>query len=324
LRRVRETPPALPHAAVLIYLPIAELSVNMLIILGMGGAVGFLSGLFGVGGGFLLTPLLIFSGVPPVVSVATVATQVVASSASAALAYWRRRMVDMKLATALMLSGIVGTLIGIAVFNTLRALGQLDLIVGISYVTFLGLIGGLMLTESVRAILNARAGRPAPLRRPGQHNWVHRLPLKMRFKRSKLYISVIPVVALGIAIGFLGVLLGIGGGFILVPALIYLFRVPSNVVVGTSLVQIVATMAVATILHAVTNHSVDAVLAVILMVGGVIGAQFGARIGQNMRGDQLRVLLGLLVLAVAIRFLTDLIATPDERYSLSVVFGGSP
>jgi uncharacterized membrane protein YfcA len=309
---------------VLIYLPIAELSVNMLIILGMGGAVGFLSGLFGVGGGFLLTPLLIFSGVPPVVSVATVATQVVASSASAALSYWRRRMVDMKLATALMLSGIVGTLIGITVFNTLRALGQLDLIVGISYVTFLGLIGALMLTESVRAILNARAGRPAPLRRPGQHNWVHRLPLKMRFKRSKLYISVIPVVALGIGIGFLGVLLGIGGGFILVPALIYLFRVPSNVVVGTSLVQIVATMAVATILHAVTNHSVDAVLAVILMVGGVIGAQFGARIGQNMRGDQLRALLGLLVLAVAIRFLTDLIATPDERYSLSLLSGGPP
>jgi uncharacterized membrane protein YfcA len=307
----------------LIYLPIAELSVNMLIIFGMGAAVGFLSGLFGVGGGFLLTPLLIFSGVPPVVSVATVATQVVASSASAALSYWRRRMIDMKLAVVLMLSGVVGTLIGIVVFNLLRAVGQLDLIVGIAYVTFLGLIGGLMLTESVRAILNARAGRPAPLRRPGQHIWVHRLPLKMRFKRSKLYISAIPVVALGIGIGFLGVLLGIGGGFILVPALIYLFRVPSNVVVGTSLIQIVATMSVASILHAVTNYSVDAVLAVILMVGGVIGAQFGARIGQDLRGDQLRALLGILVLAVAIRFLTDLIATPDERYSLSLLSGGS-
>jgi len=323
VRRITDAPPALPHAAVLIYLPIAELSVNMFIIFGMGGAVGFLSGLFGVGGGFLLTPLLIFSGVPPVVSVATVATQVVASSASAALSYWRRRMIDMKLATVLMLSGIVGTLIGIVVFNALRALGQLDLIVAISYVTFLGLVGGLMLTESVRAILNARAGRPAPLRRPGQHNWVHRLPLKMRFKRSKLYVSVIPVVVLGIGIGFLGVLLGIGGGFIMVPALIYLFRVPTNVVIGTSLVQIVATMAVATILHAVTNYSVDAVLAVILMVGGVIGAQFGARIGQNIRGDQLRALLALLVLAVAIRFLTDLIATPDERYSLSLLSGGA-
>jgi len=323
LRRITDAPPALPHAAVLIYLPIAELSVNMFIIFGMGGAVGFLSGLFGVGGGFLLTPLLIFSGVPPVVSVATVATQVVASSASAALTYWRRRMIDMKLAIVLMLSGIVGTLIGIVVFNELRALGQLDLIVSISYVTFLGLIGGIMMAESGRAILNARAGRPAPLRRPGQHNWVHRLPLKMRFKRSKLYVSAIPVVLLGIGIGFLGVLLGIGGGFIMVPALIYLFRVPSNVVIGTSLVQIVATMAVATVLHAVTNYSVDAVLAVILMVGGVIGAQFGARIGQNIRGDQLRALLALLVLAVAIRFLADLITTPGERYSLSLLSGGA-
>jgi uncharacterized membrane protein YfcA len=309
---------------VLIYLPIAELSVNVFIVLGMGAAVGFLSGLFGVGGGFLLTPLLIFSGVPPVVSVATVATQVVASSTSAALSYWRRRMIDMKLAVVLMLSGIAGTLAGIVVFNALRAIGQLDLIVGIAYVTLLGVIGSLMLTESVRAILNARRGRPAPLRRPGQHSWVHRLPLKMRFKRSKLYISVIPVVALGIGIGLLGVLLGIGGGFILVPALIYLFRVPTNVVIGTSLVQIIATMAVATVLHAVTNYSVDAVLAVILMVGGVIGAQFGARIGQNIRGDQLRALLALLVLAVAVRFLADLVTTPIERYSLSLLAGGTP
>jgi len=310
--------------AVLIYLPIAELSVNMFIIFGMGAAVGFLSGLFGVGGGFLLTPLLIFSGVPPVVSVATVATQIVASSASAALSYWRRQMIDMKLATVLMLSGAVGTLIGVLVFNALRSLGQLDLIIAISYVTFLGLVGGLMLNESARAILNARAGRPSPLRRPGQHNWVHRLPLKMRFKRSKLYVSAIPVTALGVGIGFLGALLGIGGGFILVPALIYLLRVPTNVVIGTSLVQIVATMSVATILHAVTNHSVDAVLAVILMVGGVVGAQFGARIGQNIRGDQLRALLAILVLAVALRFLAGLIATPDERYSLALLSGALP
>jgi uncharacterized membrane protein YfcA len=309
---------------VLIYLPIAELSVNMFIIFGMGGAVGFLSGLFGVGGGFLLTPLLIFSGIPPVVSVATVSSQIVASSASAALSYWRRRMIDMKLATVLMIAGIIGTLLGIIVFNALRSLGQLDLIVSISYVTFLGLIGGLMLTESVRAILNSRAGRPAPLRRPGQHNWVHGLPFKMRFKRSKLYVSVIPILALGIGIGFLGALLGIGGGFILVPALIYLLRVPTNVVIGTSLVQIVATMSVASILHAVTNQSVDIVLAIILMVGGVVGAQFGARIGQNIRGDQLRALLALLVLAVAIRFLVGLIATPDERYSLSVLALGGP
>jgi uncharacterized protein len=305
-----------------IYLPIAELSVNMLVIFGMGAAVGFLSGLFGVGGGFLLTPLLIFSGIPPVVSVATVATQIVASSASGALSYWRRRMIDMKLAVVLMLSGIVGTLIGVWVFNGLRRVGQLDLIVAIAYVTFLGTIGGLMLAESVRAIINARLGRPAPLRRPGQHSWVHGLPLKMRFKRSRLYVSSIPVVALGIGIGFLGALLGIGGGFIMVPALIYLLRVPANLVIGTSLLQIVATMAVAAVLHAVSSYSVDIVLAIILMVGGVIGAQFGARIGQNMRGDQLRALLALLIIAVAARFLLGIVTSPDERYSLTVPMGG--
>jgi uncharacterized membrane protein YfcA len=307
---------------VLIYLPIAEMSVNMLVIFGMGGAVGFLSGLFGVGGGFLLTPLLIFSGIPPVVSVATVTSQIVASSASGALSYWRRRMIDMKLAGVLLASGIVGSAIGVLVFNALRRLGQLDLIVSLAYVTFLGAVGGLMLTESIRAIVDARRGRPAPLRRPGQHTWVHGLPFKMRFKRSKLYVSVIPIIGLGIGIGFLGALLGIGGGFIMVPALIYLLRVPTNVVIGTSLVQIIGTMAVATVLHATGSQSVDAVLAIILMVGGVIGAQFGARVGQNIRGDQLRALLALLVLAVALRFLIGLVLPPDERYSLELLGGG--
>jgi uncharacterized membrane protein YfcA len=302
-----------------IYLPIAELSVNMFIIFGMGGAVGFLSGLFGVGGGFLLTPLLIFSGIPPVVSVATVTSQVVASSSSAALSYWRRRMIDTKLAGVLLVSGIAGTALGVFVFNGLRKVGQLDLIVSLAYVTFLGAVGGLMLTESVRAIVDARRGRPSPLRRPGQHYWIHRLPFKIRFKRSKLYVSAIPIVAIGVSIGFLGALLGVGGGFIMVPALIYLLRVPTNVVIGTSLVQITGTMAVATVLHAIGSQSVDAVLAVILMVGGVIGAQFGARIGQNIRGDQLRGLLALLVLAVAVRFLIGLVIPPDERYSLELI-----
>ena len=295
----------------------------MFIIVGMGGAVGFLSGLFGVGGGFLLTPLLIFSGIPPVVAVATVSTQIVASSTSGALSYWRRSLIDMKLATVLLLAGIIGTGIGVVIFNSLRRLGQLDLIVSLAYVLFLGAIGGLMLWESVSAILNARAGRPTPLRRPGQHTWIHGLPFKMRFKRSRLYVSAIPIVVLGIGIGILGALLGIGGGFLIVPALIYILRVPTNVVIGTSLVQIVATMAVATILHAVSSQSVDAVLAIILMVGGVIGAQFGARIGQNIRGDQLRALLALLVIAVALRFLTGLVVTPEERYGLTALFGSS-
>lgn len=307
----------------LIYLPIAELSVNMFVIFGMGGAVGFLSGLFGVGGGFLLTPLLIFSGVPPVVSVATVTSQVVASSASGALSYWRRNMIDTKLAMVLIASGIVGSIIGVMVFNLLDRIGQLDLIVSLAYVTFLGLVAFLMLSESIRAIIDARRGRPAPLRRPGQHSWIHGLPFKMRFKRSKLYVSVIPIALLGIGIGFLGSLLGIGGGFILVPALIYLLRVPTNVVIGTSLLQIIGTMSVATILQATTSQAVDFILALILMVGGVIGAQFGARVGQSLRGDHLRLLLGLLVLAVALRFLVSLVVTPEERYSLAAIMGAA-
>ena len=308
----------------LIYLPIAELPVNVLIILGMGGAVGFLSGLFGVGGGFLLTPLLIFSGIPPVVAVATVAPQIVASSASAALTYWRRRLIDLKLATVLLLAGILGSGAGVLVFNALRAVGQLDLIVSLTYVTFLGLVGGLMISESVRAMINARRGRPTPLRRPGQHYWVHGLPFKMRFKKSRLYVSVIPIIVLGIFIGFLGALLGIGGGFIMVPALIYLLRVPTNMVIGTSLVQILGTMSVATVLYATSSQSVDVFLAIILMIGGVIGAQFGARIGQNIRGDQMRALLGLLVIAVAVRFLAGLVATPVEPFSLAQTLGLGP
>ncbi len=304
-----------------IYLPIAELPVNMFLLFGMGAAVGFLSGLFGVGGGFLLTPLLIFSGISPAVAVASTTAQVVASSFSAALTYWRRRLIDLKLAAVLVVAGIIGSVIGVGVFTLLRRSGQLDLIIAICYVTFLGLVGGLMLTESVRSIINVRRGRPAPLRRPGQHGWLHGLPFKMRFKRSKLYVSVIPILAIGIGIGVLGSLLGIGGGFILVPALIYILRVPTNIVVGTSLIQMIGTMSVATLLQSGNNHSVDGVLALILMVGGVIGAQFGARLGARVGGEQLRAMLALLVLAVGIRFLVNLVTTPDELYSL-VTLGG--
>ncbi|ADZ71659.1 sulfite exporter TauE/SafE family protein [Polymorphum gilvum] len=304
-----------------IYLPIAELPVNMFMIFGMGGAVGFLSGLFGIGGGFLLTPLLIFSGIPPAVSVATVTSQVVASSASGVLAYWRRGAIDMKLAFVLMLAGIAGSALGVWLFELLQRLGQLDLVISLSYVTFLGTIGGLMLVESLRAIQRRRGGAVPAARRPGQHNWIHGLPFKMRFRRSKLYVSVIPIVLLGGAIGFLGTVLGIGGGFMMVPALIYLLRVPTSVVIGTSLMQILFTMAAATILHAIGTQTVDIVLALILMVGGVIGAQFGARMGQKLRGDQLRLLLALLVLAVGIRFAVDLLVVPDDLYSLAVVRG---
>jgi uncharacterized membrane protein YfcA len=304
-----------------LYLPIAELTVNMLLFFGMGGAVGFLSGMFGVGGGFLLTPLLIFTGIPPAVAVASVAPQIVASSTSAALSYWRRRMIDMKMTALLGAGGLLGSALGVFAFRALRSVGQLDLIVALAYVVFLGFIGTIMLRESVQALWRSRAGRTMPLRRSGQHNWIHGLPLKTRFRRSKLYVSVIPIVGLGGGIGMLGAVLGMGGGFIMVPALIYLLRVPTSVVVGTSLVYTLATMAIATVLHAAANKSVDVMLAAILMVGGVVGAQFGAQVGQSLRGEQLRALLAVLVLAVALRVLFGLFATPEEIFSLSLAGG---
>lgn len=302
-----------------IYLPIAEISVNMVVLLAMGGAVGFLSGMFGVGGGFLITPLLIFYNVPPAIAVATGANQVIASSFSGALAHFRRGSLDVKLGLMLLAGGVVGSSAGIYVFAFLRRLGQLDLIVSLLYVVFLGAVGGLMLVESVRAIRRARSGQPATAR-PGQHNWIHRLPLKMRFRTSKLFVSVIPVLGLGAVIGFLASIMGVGGGFIMVPALIYLLRVPTNVVVGTSLFQIIFVAAFTTIVHSTANQTVDVVLAFLLMVGGVAGAQYGARVGQKLRGEQLRALLALLVLAVALRLAYDLFVRPASVYSL--VIGG--
>lgn len=287
----------------------------------MGGAVGFLSGLFGIGGGFLLTPLLIFSGIPPAVSVATVTTQVVASSASGVVSYWRRKAIDFKLATVLLIGGVSGSLLGVILFDILQSVGQLDVVISLSYVTFLGAIGSLMLVESVRAIRRRRGGTSVKARRPGQHNWIHGLPFKVRFRRSKLYISVIPILALGSIIGFLGTVLGIGGGFMMVPALIYLLRVPTGIVIGTSLFQILFTMSAATIFHSIGSQTVDIVLAMTLMVGGVIGAQFGARMGQNLRGDQLRLLLALLVLGVGLRFAVDLLLVPEDFYSIAIMKG---
>ncbi|MEE9588817.1 MAG: sulfite exporter TauE/SafE family protein [Hyphomicrobiaceae bacterium] len=305
-----------------IYLPIAELSVNAFVILGMGGAVGFLSGMFGVGGGFLMTPLLIFSGIPSSVAVATEANQIVASSVSGAVAQWQRNNVDIKLGTVLLIGGIAGAILGVQIVKVLRELGQVDLIIALSYVTFLGTIGTLMLIESLNAIRKSRAGEPVAARKSGQHNWIHGLPFKMRFKRSKLYISAIPPLLLGAFVGLLAAIMGVGGGFVMVPAMIYVLRVPTNVVVGTSLFQIVFVTAVTTILHATQNQTVDAVLAMMLMVGGVIGAQFGVRVGQRLRGEQLRALLAILVLGVCARLAYNLVAMPGELYSIGPAFGG--
>jgi hypothetical protein len=305
-----------------IYLPIAELSMNLLVLLGMGGAVGFLSGMFGVGGGFLMTPLLIFSGIPPAVAVATEANQIVASSVSGSLAQWRRNNVDIKMGTVLLIGGVIGAVFGVQLVKLLRQAGQVDLIISLSYVTFLGIIGSLMLIESLRAIRRSRAGKPIPARRPGQHNWIHGLPFKMRFKRSKLYISAIPPLVIGAFVGLLAAIMGVGGGFIMVPAMIYLLRVPTNVVVGTSLFQIIFVTAMVTILHSATNQTVDVILALVLMIGGVIGAQFGARAGQNLKGEQLRALLAVMVLGVCLRMFFDLVIQPDELFSIGPALGG--
>lgn len=305
-----------------IYLPIAELSMNLFFLVGIGGAVGFLSGLFGVGGGFLLTPLLIFSGVSAPVAVASVTGQVVAASTSGALSYYRRGQIDLHLALYLILSGILGAFAGVATFQVLRASGQLDLVISVGFLVLLGFVGIVMLIESIRAILRRRAGIVTREKLPNQHNWFHKLPMRVRFKRSRLYISVIPVIALGLGIGFVGSVLGIGGGFILVPALVYLLRVPGNMVIGTSLLQVVAMMAATTILHAVSSQSVDILLAFCLMVGGTVGAQFGASAGRYLRGEQLRALLALLVLGVAIRFGLSLVLAPADIYSTAVVGAG--
>jgi uncharacterized protein len=299
-----------------IYLPIADLPVNVFLVFAMGLAVGFISGMFGIGGGFLMTPLLIFIGVSPAVSVATVASHIAASSFSGVINYWRRRAVDLALAVMLLVGGFLGTVAGVWLFTVLRAVGQLDLAISLSYVILLSTVGSLMIAESVRAIMREWHGKPVELRRPGSHTWFHGLPFKLRFKQSRIYVSVIPILVIGFLIGFIGAVMGIGGGFLLVPMLIYLLRVPTAVVIGTSMVLTLVTMASATILHAVTNHLVDAVLALILMVGGVIGAQFGARAGQNIRGERLRLLLGLLVLAVGLRFAIGLFLRPDDVYSI--------
>ncbi len=304
-----------------IYLPIADLPVNIFLVLAMGLTIGFISGMFGIGGGFLMTPLLIFIGISPAVAVASVTSHIAASTFTGAISYWRRRAIDLALALMLLAAGILGTAAGVWLFTVLRAVDQLDLVIGLSYVTLLTLVGALMINEGVQAELRARRGQPANLRRPGSHNWVHGLPLKMRFKRSKIYVSLIPVWGIGFVIGFIGAILGIGGGFLLVQMLIYFLRVSTATVIGTSMVVTLITMTSATVMHAATNHLVDAVLALILMVGGVIGAQFGAHTGQRMRAERLRLLLGLLVFAVGLRFAYDLVVMPDDLYSIRLVRG---
>lgn len=301
-----------------IYLPIAEVSVNVFLILGLGGLVGFLSGLFGVGGGFLMTPLLIFVGIPAPVAVATEANQIVASSVSGVLAHWRRNNVDVKMGMVLLAGGVVGSSVGVWIFTWLKNMGQIDLFIRLAFVVFLGIVGLLMLGESLRSRYQ-RVTR-APTRRD-RRSWIDRLPLKMRFRRSRLYISALLPVGVGFVVGMLAAVMGVGGGFIMVPAMIYLLGMPTAVVVGTSLFQIIFVTANVTMLQAITNQTVDLVLALLLLVGGVVGAQFGVRAGARLHGDQLRALLAILVLAVAGKLAYDLVATPADLYSLGEAIG---
>ncbi|KJS40461.1 MAG: permease [Rhodospirillaceae bacterium BRH_c57] len=299
-----------------IYLPVAGVSENILVLLALGGGIGVLSGLFGVGGGFLLTPFLIMLGIPPAVAVGSGANQVLGASVSGMMAHWRRRNVDVRMGVILLIGGLVGSSGGVYLFAWLKAMGQIELIINLSYVLLLGLIGGLMAAES-GFVLFKRKSPTLKRRKLHQHSLLHRLPLKMRFPRSRLYISIIPPALVGVAVGVMSALMGVGGGFIMVPAMIYFLQMPAEVVIGTSLFQIVFVTANVTFMQAVTNQAVDVVLAIFLLVGGVVGAQVGAQFGRRLNADQMRFLLALMVLGMAVKLAFDITLTPADFYNLA-------
>lgn len=311
-----------------IYLPIAEASIDIFLLLLLGGGVGFLSGLFGVGGGFLMTPLLIFIGIPPAVAVGSGAAQNIASSISGVVAHMRKGNVDFRMGGVLLAGGIVGSTLGVQIFAVLRSLGQVEFFISIAYVVVLGIVGGLMLIETVNTLRkrwqNKRSGAAPVRRKLHEHIWLHGLPLKMRFPHSKLYISALAPFGIGAIVGILSALLGVGGGFIMVPAMIYLLGMPTVVVIGTSLFQIIFVSANVTYLQAWQVQTVDIALAVLLLVGGVTGAQFGARFGAKLRGESLRGLLALIVLSVAIKLFVDLVIPPEDVYSIVVRTAETP
>jgi uncharacterized protein len=303
-----------------VYLPIAEIPVNVFTLLALAAAVGFVAGMFGVGGGFLMTPLLVFLGIPPAVAVATGAAHITASSMTGALGAWRRKALDLELGGVLIVGGIIGTLIGVMMFNAMRRAGIFEIVLVLSYVSLLGAVGGMMLFDTLKVMLRGRAIPAVPAKQDSAQ-LINSLPLKRRFKRAGVEVSLVSLALLGVFIGIAGSILGIGGGFLVVPALIYFFRIPTAIVVGTSLLQILFTMAVATMLHAVTNQSVDIVLAMILTVGGVIGAQFGARTGGTLKGEHFRLLLAILIFGVAVRFALEIGIRPQELFSVDSIEG---
>jgi uncharacterized membrane protein YfcA len=299
-----------------IYLPIAQLSVNWVVILAMGTTAGFLSGMLGVSGGFIMTPLLIFYGIPSGVAVATQASPISAAALVGALAKKARDSVDFKMGFILLLGGLVGSFVGVYIFGYLQRLGQIDFVVELSYVLLLGGVGTMMLMESAQAWRANKLGKPLPGSAASRHNWIHGLPLKMRFRTSRLYISAIPILVLGFLVGIMTAILGTGGAFLLVPAKIYLFRMRTTLAVGTSQFQMCAVAIMTTFTHAVTDHTVDIVLALMLIVGGVVGAQMGVRIGTRLRSEQLRIVFALLVLAIATELVITLVRTPADIYTL--------
>jgi len=304
-----------------VYLPIAEMSVNVWLMAGLGVVVGFLSGLFGVGGGFLMAPVLVALGIPPAIAVASQAGHVLATSTSSVMSYGREANVDFRMGGVMAAGGIVGAVAGVEVFRVLRLLGQADLMVAVLYLLLLGTIGGLMLNESLRALFRVREGlapeRPR-VKRPG---WLYALPYKMRFPRSGLYISVIPPLVIGVTVGLLSALMGVGGGFLVVPAMIYLLRMKASVVVGTSLFQIVITTLVTMVLQAVRNHTVDVVLAFVLLIGGVIGGQLGIRSATRFRAEQMRVVLALIILMAGLQMGFTLFVPPEDPFILAPTNG---
>lgn len=303
-----------------IYLPIAEVALNVFLLLGLGAGVGILSGLFGVGGGFLLTPLLIFVGVPPAVAVATQSNQVVASSVSGVLAHWARDNVDFKMGAVMLAGGMLGSSIGVGIFTLLRSLGQIDLVIAIAYVITLSGIGFMMAVESVRALRRTRRSMaPAKLH---QHNWAQGLPFKMRFRKSRLYISALLPGGIGFIVGIMSAIMGVGGAFLLVPAMIYLLGMATGVVIGTSLFQIIFVQAWVTFWQANTNQTVDVLLALILTIGGVVGAQIGGRLGAKLPGEQLRFLMAIVILVTAGGLFYELVARPDDLFSIVISGGG--
>jgi hypothetical protein len=300
-----------------IYLPIAGQSVNALFIVALGFVVGILSGMFGVGGGFLTTPLLIFYGIPPTVAVASATTQITGASVSGVMVHMRRGGVDLKMGLVMIAGGLLGSFVGAGLFRVLQASGQIDVVIGFLYVLILGWIGALMLKDALIA-LGYVSGKSAG-EQPRHNRWVASLPLRWRFYSSGLYISPLAPFALGFGAGVLTLLLGIGGGFILVPAMIYLLGMAARVVIGTSLVMVLAVSAAATMVHALTTQSVDIVLAGLLLLGGVVGAQYGALLTLRIKPDLLRLALAVIVLVVALRMAAGLAWNPDEIYSIEAL-----